>query len=480
VKRALLFLGAILLLLIAILIGRTLTMSSMQIAAQAAPPLAIDRAAALQRFSRAIQFRTVSYENNPAASEHDAFIAWIAQAYPRVHASLQREVVNGRSLLYTWAGTDKTLAPVLLMGHYDVVPVEPGTEEKWEQPPFSGAVSGGFVWGRGTLDDKITVISLLESAESLLADGFRPKRTIFFAFGHDEEIGGRQGAQQTANLLASRNIKLDAVIDEGGTILLGSMGLKRPLAVIGIAEKGSANVELVATGKGGHSSMPPARTSVGTLAAAVDRVQTNPFPTSISGASADMFRWMAPEMPFGKRVVMSNLWLFKPVLARQAKSSNALNALLRTTTAPTIIDGGVKSNVLPSSARAVINFRILPGDTQQSVAAHVRDVTVGVGVRLLEGTDPSSVSDSRAPQFRTLQRTIAQVYPDAIVAPYLVVGGTDSRHFSKLTANVYRFIPVSLAEAELARLHGTNERIGVETYFEAIRFYRTLIVNVSS
>jgi carboxypeptidase PM20D1 len=185
-------------------------------------------------------------------------------------------------------------------------------------------------------------------------------------------------------------------------------------------------------------------------------------------------------MPFGKRVVMSNLWLFKPLLAMQAKSSNALNALLRTTTAPTIIDGGVKSNVLPSSARAVVNFRILPGDTQQSVAAHVRGVTVGVGVRLLEGTDPSNVSDSRAPQFRTLQRTIAQVYPDAIVAPYLVVGGTDSRHFSKLTSNVYRFIPVSLAEAELARLHGTNERVRVETYFEAIRFYRTLIVNVTA
>jgi carboxypeptidase PM20D1 len=474
-KRVLLFLGLAILVLAAIVLVRTFSVTSMQIAAPPAPPLAIDRAAALARFSRAIQFRTVSLGENSPTTEHDAFVAWLATAYPRVHASLQREVVNGHSLLFTWRGSDPSLAPLLLMGHYDVVPVE----GKWEQPPFSGAVLNGFVWGRGTLDDKVTVISILEATESLLAEGYRPKRTLLFAFGHDEELGGMQGAANTAKLLLSRGVKLDAVIDEGGLIVRRTLGLTRPLAVIGIAEKGSVSVELRVNGQGGHSSMPPARTPVGVVAEAVDRVQSHPMPSHITGATKEMLRWLAPHLPFGQRMVMSNLWLFKPALDAKSKTSNALNAMLRTTTAPTIITGGVKDNVIASEARAVINFRILPGDTTESVAAHVRESIDGdaVKMQLLNGTDPSPVSDARTRQFRTLQRTISQVYPDAVVAPNLMVGGTDARHFVPLTPNVYRFLPVMLDEKELDRFHGLNERIGVDDYFQVIRFYRTLITN---
>jgi carboxypeptidase PM20D1 len=481
-KRFFLFLGAALLILIAVLIGRTLAAGSMQIAAPAEPPLTMDRAAALSRFARAIQFRTVSYSENPQTTEHDAFVAWLAQAYPRVHASLRRELVNGKSLLYTWPGSDAALQPILLMGHYDVVPVEPGTESKWEQPPFSGAVANGFIWGRGTIDDKISVIGLLESTEMLLAEGFRPKRTVMFAFGHDEELGGFQGASQTAKLLASRGVKLDAVVDEGGIIMLDGMsGITRPLAVVGIAEKGMVSVELSASGGGGHSSMPPPRTNVGAVAAAVDRVQSNPFPARVRGAAKEMFRWVAPEMSFGQRVVMSNLWLFEPLVRAQAKHSNAFNAMLRTTTAPTVISGGVKDNVIPSQARAVINFRILPGETPDSVLGHVRDAVDDDAVKLQmhDGVPPSPVSDARARQFRTIQRSITQVYPNAVVAPYLVVGATDARHFVPLTPNVYRFLPTPLTNADLARFHGTNERIAVNDYLEAIRFYRTLVVNVA-
>src|ERR1051325_4147049 len=328
-KRALLIIGLAILILAAILVVRTLGATSMQIAAPPAPPLRIDRAAALGRFSRAIQFRTVSNESQRTTNDHDAFMAWLAEAYPRVHASLQREVVNGRSLLFTWRGSNPALAPVLLMGHYDVVPVEPATESQWEQPPFSGAVRDGFIWGRGTLDDKITVIALLESAESLLAEGFRPQRTILCAFGHDEEIGGREGAAQTARLLASRGVKLDAVIDEGGLILRGGLGLTHPVAVVGIAEKGTVSIELSASGRGGHSSMPPPRTNVGIIASAVDRVQNRPFPTHVRGATEELFRWLAPELPFGKRLVMSNLWLFAPLLKAQARQSNSLNEIGR-------------------------------------------------------------------------------------------------------------------------------------------------------
>ncbi|PYQ28882.1 MAG: hypothetical protein DMF56_14515 [Acidobacteria bacterium] len=474
-KRALLLVATAILVLAAVLLVRTFSVTSMQIAAPPAPPLVLHRAAALARFSRAIQFRTVSFGENSPTTEHDAFVAWLATAYPRVHASLQREVVNGHSLLFTWRGSDPSLAPLLLLGHYDVVPVE----GKWQQPPFSGAVNGGFVWGRGTLDDKVTVISILEATESLLAENFRPRRTLLFAFGHDEELGGLQGAANTAKLLQSRGVKLDAVIDEGGLIIRRTLGLTQPLAVIGIAEKGSANVELRVNGHGGHSSMPPARTPVGLVAEAVDRVQSHPMPSHITGATKEMLRWLAPHLPFAQRMVMANLWLFKPALDARAKTSNALNAMLRTTTAPTIISGGVKDNVIASEARAVINFRILPGDTTESVAAHVRDSLNehDVNVQLVNGTDPSPISDARTRQFRTLQRTIAQVYRDTLVAPNLMVGGTDSRHFAPLTPNIYRFLPVLLDEKDLDRFHGLNERIAVDDYFQAIRFYRALIMN---
>src|SRR5436190_22943 len=396
-KRALLLVATAIRVLAAVLLVRTFSVTSMQIAAPPAPPLVLHRAAALARFSRAIQFRTVSFGENSPTTEHDAFVAWLATAYPRVHASLQREVVNGHSLLFTWRGSDPSLAPLLLLGHYDVVPVE----GKWQQPPFSGAVNGGFVWGRGTLDDKVTVISILEATESLLAENFRPRRTLLFAFGHDEELGGLQGAANTAKLLQSRGVKLDAVIDEGGLIIRRTLGLTQPLAVISIAEKGSANVELRVNGHGGHSSMPPARTPVGLVAEAVDRVQSHPMPSHITGA------------------------------------------------------------------------------TTESVAAHVRDSLNehDVNVQLVNGTDPSPISDARTRQFRTLQRTIAQVYRDTLVAPNLMVGGTDSRHFAPLTPNIYRFLPVLLDEKDLDRFHGLNERIAVDDYFQAIRFYRALIMN---
>ncbi len=475
-KRVLLLLGVLVVALLAVLIVRAAMTTSMQITAAPAPPLAIDRAAAVARFSRALQFRTVS----PGGDGHAAFLAWLAEAYPRVHASLRREVAGGRSLLFTWTGSDPKLAPILLMGHYDVVPVEPGTEAKWTHPPFSGAVAGGYVWGRGAIDDKYTVITILEAAETLLRDGWRPKRTIYFAFGHDEELGGFEGAANVAKLLASRGVKLDAIIDEGGVVSGDGMpGITRPVAVIGIAEKGNVSVELSAAGEGGHSSMPPPRTEVGAIAEAVTRVQSRPFGAVIDGAVAETFRWAAPEMPFGQRLLVTNLWLFRPLLP----PSNGMNAMQRTTIAPTLISGGVKENVIPSQARAIINFRILPGDTVAGVLAHVRDAVDDPHVKVRvagQAWEPSPVSDTGAPQFRALQRTIVQVYPKTVVAPYLLTGATDTRHYRALTSNIYRFQPVVLIDEDLPRLHGTNERVKVSDYVEGIRFFRTLMVNMGT
>jgi carboxypeptidase PM20D1 len=463
--------------LLAVLIGRTLMLQSKQIAATPAPQLQIDSQAALARFTRALQFRTVSSE--PATFERDAFVAWLAQSYPRVHAAMKLERA-GNALLYTWPGTDPSLPPLLLMGHYDTVPVEAAA--KWTHDPFRGTIADGFIWGRGTLDDKLTVISLFEAAETLLAANHRPRRSILFAFGGDEEIGGANGAAVVAKLLTSRGVKLHAVIDEGGAILSDSIaGAPKPVAVIGIAEKGMATVELLARGSGGHSSMPPPRTEVGAIAAAVDRVQSRPFDAGVRGAAAATFRWLAPEMPFGRRLALANLWLFEPALKKQTAHSASFNAMLRTTTAPTIIGGGVKDNVIPSEARAVINFRILPGDTVRDVVEHVRRAVDNEHVRVSlagDSWEPSPVSDPESAPFRALQTTIAQTFPDTLVAPYLVVGATDARYFRNLTPNVYRFTPVIVSEKDLARVHGFDERVSVEGYLNAIRFYRVLIGNL--
>lgn len=470
-----------------IVVSRAALVRSRQISATPAPPLEMDRQAAIGRLSRSLQFRTVSYsELDPPAApvEHEAFIAWLSQAFPRVHAVLAREIVGGRSLLYTWKGTDPKLQPLLLMGHYDVVPVEPESEANWSHPPFSGAVADGFVWGRGAIDDKASVIGMLEAAELLVAQGFQPRRTILFAFGHDEEIGGAEGAAAIAGLLQSRGVSLEAVIDEGGAILTGLVpGVDRPLAVVGIAEKGILSVELTAEGEGGHSSVPPRRTQVGVIAAAVDRIQRRPFRAGVRGASREMFRWLAPEMPFGTRLIAANLWLFEPLLKLRARRSNSLNAMLRTTIAPTMVRGGVKDNVIPTRASAVINFRILPGDSVEGVLRHVGEAVNDPSVRIRDlgglSSEPSVVSDPQAPQFELLARTIRQVYPEAVVAPYLVVGATDARHFRQLTGNIYRFAPGRLTQGDLARVHGLNERVPVDDYLEGIRFYRTLMLNTA-
>lgn len=468
---------------------RAATVASRQIEAAAVPPLAIDRQAALARFTRALQLRTISHSPLPAPDaapaqepiEHHAFLAWMADAYPRVHATLERELVGGRSVLFTWRGRQAGLAPVLLMAHYDVVPVEPASAGRWSHPPFGGAVADGFVWGRGTLDDKMGVVGILEAAELLLAAGHQPRRTVLLALGHDEEVGGREGAAAIARLLAARGTRLEAVFDEGGVVTEGIVaGPAAPVALVGIAEKGIASVELSASGTGGHSSMPPPRTEVGAIAAAVDRVQRQPFPAGVRGAVAQNLRWLAPEMPFLRRLVLTNLWLFEPLVVREARRSPSLDASLRTTIAPTVIAGGVKDNVIPTTARAVINFRILPGDSVAGVLEHVRRAVADPHVELRlagEAEEPSGVSDPGAPPFVALQRAIEQVFPAAVVAPYLTVGATDARHYRRLTGNIYRFLPARLGPRDLERLHGVDERVSVDGFFDAIRFYRALLVN---
>ena len=484
-KKILAVLGIAILVLVAVLLVRAATLESRQVKAEPVTDLAVDANAAAQRLAGAVRFPTVSHEGGRNV-EAQAFLGlhrYLEASFPRVHQTLTREVVAEYSLLYTWPGWKPELPPILLMSHMDVVPVEPGTERQWTHPPFSGAIADGYVWGRGAMDDKVSVLGVLEGIEWLIGQGFQPERTVLLAFGHDEEVGGLRGAAAIARLLESRGVKPAIILDEGGIIAKGMVpGLDSPVAMISTAEKGFVTVELTARSPGGHSSMPPKSTAIGIVAAAVQKLEQNPMPARIDGATRESFDFLAPELPLGKRLPLANLWLFEPLVRKKFAGEPASDARMRTTTAATMIRGGVKENVLPSEARAWVNFRILPGDTVAAVLEHVRE-TVGPGIQVAVSThfvnEPSPQSRTDAESFRLLQTTLAQVFPGMIAAPNLLSGGTDTKHFQKLSPNVYRFIPVSVTAEDLERVHGTNERVSVEDYAGAVRFYAQLVRNAA-
>ena len=449
-------------------------------------PVAVDSVGAIMRLAAAVRFPTVSYEEGTQVADSAAFRALhehLRMSFPLVHAKLARETVAGLSLLYTWHGTDSTLAPVILMGHLDVVPVIPGTEGQWTQPPFGGAIADGYVWGRGTLDDKVSVMAVLEAAEGALRGGFQPRRTIYFAFGHDEEVGGT-GARALKQTLVSRGIKGPAlVIDEGGAIVPGSLvGSGGTVALVGASEKGFLSLQLSVKGAGGHSSAPPAHSAIGQLAMAITRLEASPFPLVLDGPTKAMLDRLRGGMPYGRRLALSNLWLFGAVVSNGLAGKPSGAAMLRTTTAVTIVKGGVKTNVLPIDARATVNFRIRPGESIASVTERVRKVIADTGV-LIEAvgfkTEPSAVSDPNGPGFKTLEKSLREIYPDPklVVAPYLVVGGTDARIWSDLSNQTFRFLAAPVTGDALARIHGTNERVAVGGYLMAIRFFERLIRN---
>ena len=452
---------------------------------QSVPEVSIPDGAA-ERLAGSLRIRAVSSED-PAAFDADAFGTlhqYLQTAFPRVHAQLRRETVGTHSLLYTWQGSDSTLNPILLIGHLDVVPVETGTQEKWQQDPFGGRIVDGFIWGRGAIDNKSAVLGTLEAVEMLLVEGFRPVRTVHLAYGHDEEVGGVGGAREIAALLEARGVALEMVLDEGGVIGDGVLpGISEPIALVGIAEKGFVTIELSARVAGGHSSLPPRQSAVGILSAAVARLENTQMAARLEGPTRQLFDRIGPRFPTIQRAVFANLWLTAPLVVRSLEETPTTNAMVRTTTAPTIFQAGSKDNVLPSHARAVVNFRILPGDTVASVAEHakyaVNDSRVEVKIVGRFSAEPSAVSSTDSESFRTLERTIRSVVPDAIVAPYLVVVVTDARYYSDLSQNVFRFLPLRLTQRDLERIHGIDERIGIREYETAIRTYRQLVVEAT-
>ncbi len=479
--RLLRWLGAVVLVLVATLLINAWRVSA-PVAAVAPyrPDLDIDAMA--RRLAAVLAIPTVSATpQQPALDRFLELHALLQAQFPRVHAELEREVVGNASLLYRWKGRGECPG-VLLAAHQDVVPVEPGTEALWAHPPFAGVVAEGAVWGRGAVDDKSSLMAILEAVELLLAREVQPDCDVWLAFGHDEEVSGLEGALSMAKRLQERGVALDYVLDEGGAITLGAIpGTHKPLATIGVAEKGYVSLRLTARDAGGHSSMPPRRTAIGRLARAVALLEAHRPAADFSPVQRELLRRVAAHVDPAQRVVLANLWITAPLVEHLLSAQPASDATLRTTTAPTLFHAGIKDNVLAQKAEAVVNFRVRVGDSIDGVIAHVRDTIddAEIAIDVDEGfrSEPSAMSSWDDPAFLRIETALRSVSPetDLVVAPYVTSGGTDARHYAALTPRLYRFLPVLMTPELLASFHGNNERIPVAEYERMVRFYLRLL-----
>lgn len=451
------------------------------LALAAAPAFDLDAAAA--HLGAAIRFETVSHQD-PAENridQWDGFHAWLQSTYPAMHKAMQRETVGGHALIYEWKGSDRSLAPIILMAHQDVVPVSQGTEGDWKHPPFGGVIANDSVWGRGAVDDKGSLIALFEAFETLARAGFTPKRSVYLVSGHDEEVGGT-GAKAAADVLAARGIKALFTLDEGSATVRDAPIINGPAIMIGIAEKGYATLRLTANSAGGHSSTPPAETGVVNLAKAIVAINESPFPFEYRGPGVGMIEALAARGDRATRVAAANSWAFGGIILGKIGASPSGAALFHTTIAPTMLSGSLKENVLPQKATALINYRIAPWNSSADVMARAR-AAVGMLPVTLDWVkpprEPSPVSSTRSQGWQLVSAAAAAQHPGVPIAPYLVVAGTDSRSFAGLSQDVYRYFPVELSIAETAMIHGTNEHMSFANLNRMVNFYLQLIATAT-
>jgi carboxypeptidase PM20D1 len=477
IKRLFLLVLVALLIVVAIVLVNTFRFKSNQRSAESVPAPELTETS-LNHFRQALSYKTISY-GDPSLFDSAQFIGFrkfLETAYPKTHEALSREIVEGYSLLYRWEGKNPDLKPVVLMAHQDVVPIEEATKAMWTVDPFAGEVKDNFIWGRGTTDDKINVISILEAVEKLVAEGFQPERTVYLVFGHDEEIGGK-GAVAIARMLKDRNIAAEFVLDEGGIITRDKIpGMTKPVALLGTAEKGYLSLKLSVSAQGGHSSMPEKETSIDILSKALVKLRSEPFDADFSEPMRGLMESLGPEMPFVQRMAFANPWLFKGIILKTYSQSNTGNAMIRTTIVPTIIEAGIKDNVVPTVATAVVNFRLMPGHSSEQVIREVEkkisdDRVVIEKYNENNVAEPSTVTPVHGFGYRKIASAIQRSYPQIITSPFLVIGATDSRHFGAISSNIIKFSPA----IDPIGFHGIDERVSLESYKTALWFYEQLL-----
>jgi carboxypeptidase PM20D1 len=473
---------ALLIFLDAWMLFRTLKLQRVPDEVEPAPKAPIDSSQVSKHLSEAIQIKTISKmemnesDRKPFLELHE----WIKNSFPLIGEKLNRTVINDYSLLYTWAGSDSHLKPVLLNAHMDVVPVDEATRKEWKSEPFGGEIRDGFIWGRGALDMKGIMVGLLESVEALLKEGYKPQRTIYLSFGHDEEIMGYKGSLKIMEHLKAKGVQLAAVLDEGGIMSLGSLPVAdSPIAFIGNAEKGFLTMKLSAEGKPGHSSRPPRQTAIGIISRAIAIMDDNPMPYRLNHFLPTL-KGIGYMLPFTLQFNLANEWLLKGLLIRKLKSNSETAALLHTTNAATMIEGGIKDNVLPSSATAKVNLRLMPGDTIESTFAHFRKVVNDPRLKMevdpqTGGWEASAISSTDTPAFRTLELVVRQTFNNVPTTPFIFLAATDSRHYQPICANIFKFSPYFVKPEEQKGIHGINERISQDTLAGMAAFYYRLM-----
>ena len=477
IKNVFKLLGVLFFVLIAVLVFNTLK-DNKQLPKYTVEGKPAENDSAALHLSQAIQIKTISFGDTLAidTAEFTKFRTFLEKSYPNVHAKLERKIFNQFSYVYKWTGKDTTAKPYVLMGHMDVVPVEAVAESKWSVPSFSGAIKNDTIWGRGAVDDKVAVIAILESVEQLLKQNFTPNRNIYLCFGHDEEISGKRGAKVMSAWLKEQGIKPALVLDEGGQIdTKHFQQLKRPFAVIGTSEKGYANFDLSVEIPGGHSSMPANETAIDVLNKAIANIRAHSMEPAITPTMQELLNRTKTAESFSKRMVLSNLWLFQGLMISQLEKTKETNAMVHTTLVPTILNSGIKDNVIPTVAKATFNSRILPGQTSDDVLKFitnaVNDNRVVIKKQTISLMEPSAITSSENPEFKKVEQIIYHSVPDVIVSPFLMIGATDSRYFRGFSDAVLNFSAVQ----DVKGFHGIDERIGKSDLNRMIFFYNQLL-----
>jgi len=485
-KKILTGLILLLVLLISVLAFNTLTLKSKQIVAVDGKPLHLATDSdAIQHLSGAIKINTISYSDSLKMGEaklhFDSMIQYLKSTYPLVFSSLQDTIIQGRNILLKWQGSFSSAPSAILYAHMDVVPIEQNTLAQWKHAAFSGDVADGFIWGRGALDDKGSLISILEAVTRCLKKGLKPTRTIYIASGSDEEVGGKTGAETIAQYCRDNKLHFGFYMDEGLMVTQGVVPkMKRDVALIGTAEKGYMTIELTVNMPGGHSSKPQKETALDVLVKAVKNVHDHPFEKVAAPSTNEFIDYLASEMPMPLKLIFANKWLFKGLILSEYAKTDAGNALVRTTGVTTVMNAGLQDNVVPTRVSAKINFRILPGQSTAELLEKVTAIVHDKRVQILpvERAEPSQSTLTDTWGFGVLQKTSAEVFPDVVVAPALMIGSTDSKHFADVTDATYRFFPTRMDDLAIGSIHGINERIKISYYMETIRFYETLLGNL--
>ncbi len=433
---------------------------------------------ALEHMSAAIKIKTET-PNDDYQFDTATFMSYrkfLENSYPLIHKNLPRTIIDSFNYIYEWKGSDTSILPMVLMAHYDVVPVEQSAVKLWHAAPYGGEIKENYIWGRGVLDDKSSMISILEAAEAQLAKGFQPKQTILLCFGADEESSGK-GATAMVKYFASQNKKFDLVVDEGGEISTeNNKSVKAPIASIGVGEKGYVTLVLTAQKAGGHSSIPASHTAIDILSTAIAKVSENPMPTKLTPPiEAYLKSVSAYNENFIDKMVLSNLWLFKSNVINKMAEEPTSNALIRTTLVPTVFNSGVRDNVIPTFATAYINSRILPGETTKDVYDYVTKIVNDTNIKITYYknymTEASPTTNVESKYYKRVEKIIRSVVKDVVVAPMLMVGATDSRNYRTLSEGVVNFTPLTNAKG----YHGIDERMQISDFQKCVNFYTLLI-----